>query len=341
MPRMEIPVIGIGAGPATDGQVLVFHDLLGIYDGHAARFVKRYADVREEMVKGVAGLRRRRARAPLPGARARLHDGPGRDRAPARGAGHPDRRAVHGRPEPLGSRNSSTAPRVLRIRRRSFPASILKSRTTLHRRQPNAEVQTHERSTLRRPRRHVVACLSLFLTLGGVGYAAATINGNSIKKARLRPAKLKQRSLSGTQIRAKASAARPSRNRRSARCRRRRPPRRPPRPTTRRSSAGHRDQLPALWHQRACGQTVTGSFGCCGRSPCLRPTVASWSRCRPGAAALTDGVNFAAARRLRRGRRRPDLPGNANNPAAPPQGLPLLRQPARRHQHPDRRQATS
>jgi 3-methyl-2-oxobutanoate hydroxymethyltransferase len=53
MPRMRIPVIGIGAGPATDGQVLVFHDLLGIYDGHAARFVKRYANIREEMIKGV------------------------------------------------------------------------------------------------------------------------------------------------------------------------------------------------------------------------------------------------------------------------------------------------
>jgi 3-methyl-2-oxobutanoate hydroxymethyltransferase len=53
MPRLEIPVIGIGAGPSTDGQVLVMHDLLGIYDGHAARFVKRYADVRGEMVAGV------------------------------------------------------------------------------------------------------------------------------------------------------------------------------------------------------------------------------------------------------------------------------------------------
>jgi 3-methyl-2-oxobutanoate hydroxymethyltransferase len=53
MPRMQIPVIGIGAGPAADGQVLVFHDLLGIYDGHAARFVKRYAEVRKEMVEGV------------------------------------------------------------------------------------------------------------------------------------------------------------------------------------------------------------------------------------------------------------------------------------------------
>ena len=54
MPRIEIPVIGIGAGPAADGQVLVFHDLLGIYSGHAARFVKRYASVRDEMIKGVS-----------------------------------------------------------------------------------------------------------------------------------------------------------------------------------------------------------------------------------------------------------------------------------------------
>jgi 3-methyl-2-oxobutanoate hydroxymethyltransferase len=54
MEHLEIPVIGIGAGPATDGQVLVFHDLLGIYDGHVARFVKRFADVRSQMVAGVA-----------------------------------------------------------------------------------------------------------------------------------------------------------------------------------------------------------------------------------------------------------------------------------------------
>jgi 3-methyl-2-oxobutanoate hydroxymethyltransferase len=54
MGRMEIPVIGIGAGASTDGQVLVFHDLLGIYDGHKPKFAKRWADVREEMVRGVA-----------------------------------------------------------------------------------------------------------------------------------------------------------------------------------------------------------------------------------------------------------------------------------------------
>jgi 3-methyl-2-oxobutanoate hydroxymethyltransferase len=53
MPRMQIPVIGIGAGPATDGQVLVFHDLLGIYGGRQAKFVKRYAEVRAEMIAGM------------------------------------------------------------------------------------------------------------------------------------------------------------------------------------------------------------------------------------------------------------------------------------------------
>jgi 3-methyl-2-oxobutanoate hydroxymethyltransferase len=69
MPRMEIPVIGIGAGGSTDGQVLVFHDLLGIYDGHAARFVKRYAAVREQMVAGVSQFARevRERRYPEPG----------------------------------------------------------------------------------------------------------------------------------------------------------------------------------------------------------------------------------------------------------------------------------
>jgi 3-methyl-2-oxobutanoate hydroxymethyltransferase len=58
MARMEIPVIGIGAGPAVDGQVLVFHDLLGIREGLGARFVRRYADLQEEMVAGVGAFAR-------------------------------------------------------------------------------------------------------------------------------------------------------------------------------------------------------------------------------------------------------------------------------------------
>jgi 3-methyl-2-oxobutanoate hydroxymethyltransferase len=48
-----IPVIGIGAGSACDGQVLVWHDLLGIEDRHAARFVKRYANLAATIREGV------------------------------------------------------------------------------------------------------------------------------------------------------------------------------------------------------------------------------------------------------------------------------------------------
>ena len=51
--KLQIPSIGIGAGPATSGQVLVFHDLLGITTGHMAKFVKQYANVHETMVEAV------------------------------------------------------------------------------------------------------------------------------------------------------------------------------------------------------------------------------------------------------------------------------------------------
>jgi 3-methyl-2-oxobutanoate hydroxymethyltransferase len=47
---LTVPTIGIGAGPDTDGQVLVWHDMLGYYEGHAPRFVKRYADLGDVIV---------------------------------------------------------------------------------------------------------------------------------------------------------------------------------------------------------------------------------------------------------------------------------------------------
>ena len=56
MPRISVPVIGIGAGGGVDGQVLVFHDLLGIREGLGARFVKRYANILDEMVDGVSAF---------------------------------------------------------------------------------------------------------------------------------------------------------------------------------------------------------------------------------------------------------------------------------------------
>ena len=47
--RLSVPTIGIGAGPACDGQVLVYHDLLGLTEGHLPRFVKRYASLSGEI----------------------------------------------------------------------------------------------------------------------------------------------------------------------------------------------------------------------------------------------------------------------------------------------------
>ena len=63
---LTIPTIGIGAGPAVDGQVLVWHDLLGLYDGHAPRFVKQYAQlagaIQDAVEQYVGDVRR----APVP-----------------------------------------------------------------------------------------------------------------------------------------------------------------------------------------------------------------------------------------------------------------------------------
>ncbi len=50
---VDVPTIGIGAGPQCDGQVLVFHDLLGLEDRTAPKFVRRYADLKEAAVAAV------------------------------------------------------------------------------------------------------------------------------------------------------------------------------------------------------------------------------------------------------------------------------------------------
>ena len=52
--RVNIPTIGIGAGPACDGQVLVLHDLLGLYDGHTPKFVRKYAHLANDMRSAIA-----------------------------------------------------------------------------------------------------------------------------------------------------------------------------------------------------------------------------------------------------------------------------------------------
>jgi 3-methyl-2-oxobutanoate hydroxymethyltransferase len=54
VPRLQIPVIGIGAGPATDGQVLVTADLLGLTRGRIPKFVRQYAKLGEQMTEALA-----------------------------------------------------------------------------------------------------------------------------------------------------------------------------------------------------------------------------------------------------------------------------------------------
>ena len=52
--EVDVPTIGIGAGVGCDGQVLVFHDLLGLGVGPVPKFVRRYADLASAAVEAVS-----------------------------------------------------------------------------------------------------------------------------------------------------------------------------------------------------------------------------------------------------------------------------------------------
>lgn len=65
--KLRIPTIGIGAGPACDGQVLVVHDLLGLTTGHTPRHVRQYADLHQAIVDAVQNYQQDVAEGRFPG----------------------------------------------------------------------------------------------------------------------------------------------------------------------------------------------------------------------------------------------------------------------------------
>jgi 3-methyl-2-oxobutanoate hydroxymethyltransferase len=65
--ELPVPTIGIGAGPDCDGQVLVYHDLLGLFDRFQPKFVKRYVNLGEAIVKALADYREEVRQGKFPG----------------------------------------------------------------------------------------------------------------------------------------------------------------------------------------------------------------------------------------------------------------------------------
>ena len=110
--ELSIPTIGIGAGPDCDGQVLVYHDLLGLTEGHLPRFVKRYANLSREIRDALEALRGRGPLGGVPRRGAHLRDVGGRaggvhDVEPARRARRTARRPA---PRAASRRRGGRAP---------------------------------------------------------------------------------------------------------------------------------------------------------------------------------------------------------------------------------------
>jgi len=65
--RAGIPVIGIGAGPHPDGQCLIVHDMLGMFEAFTPKFVKKYANIGEQIVKALEAFRDEVNKGSFPG----------------------------------------------------------------------------------------------------------------------------------------------------------------------------------------------------------------------------------------------------------------------------------
>lgn len=64
----EVPIIGIGAGPHVDGQCLIVHDMLGMFQAFTPKFVKKYADIGEQIVKALETFKEDVNKGEFPGA---------------------------------------------------------------------------------------------------------------------------------------------------------------------------------------------------------------------------------------------------------------------------------
>jgi 3-methyl-2-oxobutanoate hydroxymethyltransferase len=65
--RSHVPVFGIGAGPYCDGQVLVIHDMIGMFDRHTPKFVKKYRQIGSQIVEALEDFKREVSEGKFPG----------------------------------------------------------------------------------------------------------------------------------------------------------------------------------------------------------------------------------------------------------------------------------
>ena len=65
---VKVPVIGIGAGPDVDGQVLVTHDMIGLFDKFVPKFVKQYTNIRKNILKALTEYKKEVRKVKFPAA---------------------------------------------------------------------------------------------------------------------------------------------------------------------------------------------------------------------------------------------------------------------------------